>query len=401
MDAKRQNFSWPLLGSNFSFVFGDGLYRFALNWFLVASYGDAKVVGWLTSFGFVVYLLNDLYVGALLDRFNRKILLLGADAFGALGLVSLAWFVNPDKPQIWLLAILTFILNVDISFAYPAGRAIIPDVIKANRLAQFNAWASVAFSTGATVAPLVGGLLLQLKWVDLRTFLIGYGIMLMLTVLMNMFIKYQPEPNNQVHENIFTSMVEGYKYVVKRPRLFESMLITMWGNVFFESFLVAIPFLVQKVYGGTAAQYALMLTWSAVAGILAGIFLTRFPQFNNVRTLYWDFIVAGVLFIAATFVPVLWVLFVVEIAFGYARETFGVKIMTIRQTASEPEFIGRVFGISFMVTDLFVPFTTVIMGYVVGPLGRWILFILGAALIIGLIIIHQITKLRLAKFGEM
>jgi hypothetical protein len=41
------------------------------------------------------------------------------------------------------------------------------------------------------------------------------------------------------------------------------------------------------------------------------------------------------------------------------------------------------------------------MGYVVGPLGRWILFILGAALIIGLIIIHQITKLRLAKFGEM
>ena len=109
----------------FCISFGDGVYRFGLNWFLVSSYGNAQVLGWLTGFGFLVYLLNDVYVGSVLDRFNRKWVLLGADLFGAIGTLTLSMVINPAHPQLWLLFALTFILNVDVSFAYPAARAIL------------------------------------------------------------------------------------------------------------------------------------------------------------------------------------------------------------------------------------------------------------------------------------
>ena len=49
-ESKLAKFSFPLLASNFASVFGDGVYRFGLNWFLVSSYGNAQVLGWLTGF---------------------------------------------------------------------------------------------------------------------------------------------------------------------------------------------------------------------------------------------------------------------------------------------------------------------------------------------------------------
>ena len=44
-ESKLAKFSFPLLASNFASVFGDGVYRFGLNWFLVSSYGNAQVLG--------------------------------------------------------------------------------------------------------------------------------------------------------------------------------------------------------------------------------------------------------------------------------------------------------------------------------------------------------------------
>ena len=114
--SKLANFSLPLLVSNFASVFGDGVYRFGLNWFLVASYGNAEILGMLTGFGFIVYVINDIFVGSILDRFNRKKVLLAADLLGALGALGLSFLINPDKPQIWILFVLTFILNVDVSY---------------------------------------------------------------------------------------------------------------------------------------------------------------------------------------------------------------------------------------------------------------------------------------------
>lgn len=398
-DAKLANFSFPLLASNFASVFGDGVYRFGLNWFLVSSYGDAKILGWLTGFGFLVFLLNDIYVGAVLDRFNRKWVLLLADLFGAIGALGLALLIDPAQPQIWILFVLTFILNVDVSFAYPAARAILPDVIKATGLARFNAWASAAFSTGQAFGPLVGGLLLHLHWINLQNFLQLFGLMLLITVLFNLAIKYYPAPKeNETSEPFMTSLVSGYKYVMSQPKLFESMLLTMWSNFFFEGFIIAMPFLIQHNYHGNAEDYSMALTLAAIAGVVAGILLARWPRLNSMRTLYWDLTILGIAFILGTFVQQLWVFIVLVILDGFARATFVIKINTVRQQESAPAYLGRVFGISFFATDLFAPIITISFGYGVSELGEWTVFVLGAMLLIGILVIKLISRRHALRY---
>ncbi len=381
------NFSFPALASNFFSVFGEGVYRFGLNWFLVSTYGDARLLGWLTAFGFLVYLANDIYVGAVLDRFNRKHVLVLADLFGAAGLIILSIFLNPTDPQVWLLFMLTFIMNIDISYAYPAGRAILTDVIKKKALAKFNAWISAAFSAGQALGPLVGGLLLQMKWIDLRTFMLIYGGMVLMTALINMAIKAFPEEVTAEPEPFIQSLKSGFRYVYNQPVLFESVLLTVWSNACFEGFIVAMPFLIQESFHGSAGVYSTALTLAATAGILAGIVLAHFPQVNNLKTLYWDFYALGLVLVGAAFVNQLWALIAAIILNGYIRAAFVVKINTVRQQESAPAYLGRVFGVSFFATDACVPIVTVLLGYLVSQLGVTLLLWLGLSMLIGTLLI--------------
>ncbi|KAA8453989.1 MFS transporter [Weissella paramesenteroides] len=397
--SKLTNFSFPLLASNFASVFGDGVYRFGLNWFLVASYGNAEILGILTGFGFIVYVLNDIFVGSILDRFNRKKVLLIADLLGAIGALGLSFFIDPAKPQVWILFMLTFILNVDVSYSYPATRAILPDVIKEKSLAGFNAWASAAFSTGQAMGPLVGGLLLHFEWINLRTFLQILGIMLLVTVLFNLAIKYRPAPKEEPHiiEPFLQSLTAGFKYVQQSPKLFESMLLTIWTNFFFEGFILAMPYLIQHNYHGTATSYSTALTLAAIAGVFVSVILAKLPQYNTMSSMYRDFYLLGVAFLVATFFKYLWVFIVLVILYGFARSAFVIKINTVRQQASAPEYLGRVFGISFFATDLFSPIITVALGYGVSIMGEWTIFLLGALIIIGMLVIKVLSNYHARK----
>lgn len=395
---KLADFSWPVLISNFFSVFGEGVYRFGLNWFIVSTYGDARLLGWLTAFGFIVYLANDMYVGAVLDRFDRKKVLVVADLFGGIGLLVLSMFLNPNSPQLFILFALTFIMNVDISYAYPAGRAVLPDVIKSRSIPRFNAFVSAAFSAGQALGPLVGGVLLHLHWINLQSFMIIYGLMVILTAAVNMAIKNVPaEKEEKEPEPFIESLIDGYRYVARKPKLFESMLLTVWANFCFEGFIIAMPFLIQRVYGGSATDYSTALTVAAVSGIAAGLFLAHKPAWNKLRTIYWDFYILGVVFVIAAFVNTLWVLVIVIIVNGLMRASFVIKINTVRQEDSAPEYLGRVFGISFFATDLFVPVITISFGYAISAVGSWILLIIGIMLLAGFAVIRLYCRHREVK----
>ncbi|WP_417852627.1 MFS transporter [Weissella viridescens] len=393
---KLSNFSLPLLTSNFASVFGEGVYRFGLNWFLVSTYGNAQLLGWLTGFGFFVYLLNDMYVGAVLDRFNRKWVLVLSDLFGAIGMIILSLMINPANPQTWILFAITAVMYIDISYEYPAARAILPDVIKKSGLARFNAYVSAAFSAGQAMGPLVGGILLRMDWINLRSFMFLYGMLLLLTAGINLAIRTHPEVIDRVSEPFIQSLKNGFTYVWKMPKLFESMLITVWANFCFEAFIISMPFLVQKTYRGTANEYSLALTAAAVSGIVAGFLLAHYTRFNNLNTLYLDFYVLGFAFMIATFVNVIWALVIVIIMNGFVRSSFVIKVNTVRQEESSSEYLGRVFGISFFATDLFAPIVSITFGYSVSKLGVWTLLVIGIMMIVGMLAIKAVMRRRYA-----
>lgn len=160
------------------------------------------------------------------------------------------------------------------------------------------------------------------------------------------------------------------------------------------------PFLIQHSYHGTATDYSTALTLAAVAGIVAGLLFARLPHLNSLKTLYWDFYVLGVAFLLGTYVPTLWVFVILVILNGFARASFVIKINTVRQQDSAPEYLGRVFGISFFATDLFAPIITISFGYGVSEMGEWTVFLLGAMMLVGMFAIKKISRKHASKLAQ-
>ena len=80
-----------------------------------------------------------MFVGVLVDKYNPKILILLTNLLSALVNFGGAIFVNSNQPQTLLLIVTTFSLNIMLAINYPSVKALVPSVIKSNKIQRFNA----------------------------------------------------------------------------------------------------------------------------------------------------------------------------------------------------------------------------------------------------------------------
>jgi len=80
---------------------GSALVQFALVWYVTKQTGSATVLATATTAALVPNILLGPFVGALVDRWNRKLVMISADLVVALATVVLAMLFATGAIQIW------------------------------------------------------------------------------------------------------------------------------------------------------------------------------------------------------------------------------------------------------------------------------------------------------------
>ena len=118
---------------------GLSVYLIGLNWLIVEATGATKQLGIIQAVSGVAFIITDVFVGVLVDKYNPKILILLTNLLSALVNFGGAIFVNSNQPQTLLLIVTTFSLNIMLAINYPSVKALVPSVIKSNKIQRFNA----------------------------------------------------------------------------------------------------------------------------------------------------------------------------------------------------------------------------------------------------------------------
>ena len=139
MMNKSKKTYFPLVFSPFASQLGSAIYVLGLNWLIVRTTGNTKLLGLIEGLGGLAFLLGDFLVGLLVDQYNRKKVLIWTDVISALMCFISGFYINDQQPQIWLLVAITFILNLMLALNYPAAKAIAPEVVEKAHLQKFNA----------------------------------------------------------------------------------------------------------------------------------------------------------------------------------------------------------------------------------------------------------------------
>jgi DHA3 family tetracycline resistance protein-like MFS transporter len=114
---------------------GDSLYLVGIVWLALDLTGSKSLTGWLVGMNFAPALGLGLFAGAVIDRHDRRLMMIGADvirflAVGAIPLLAITHHLNAP-----ILGVLLIALATGTTFFNPAIKALIPEITPSAQLA--------------------------------------------------------------------------------------------------------------------------------------------------------------------------------------------------------------------------------------------------------------------------
>jgi MFS family permease len=237
--------------------------------------------------------------GVLIDRWERKRVMILADAGQALGSLLLMVSFLSGQFQLWHLYAVAFMQGVFAMFQGPAQDAVVTMLVPEARRDRANALRQMAFPLAGVIAPTLTGLLYPfvriqgIILIDMATFLVAVVIVLLAHIP-------NPEPSAEggaASGGFWHELRGGLQYVSERRALLWLILYFTAMNFLLNGPLgLTIPYIIRIT--GSESLTGLILSamnGGALAGAVA-IALRR-PQWPRVHIFLTGFLLTGVMFL--------------------------------------------------------------------------------------------------------
>lgn len=341
--------------------------RFALTLWVWELTGSATVLALVVFFSQLPRIFVTIVAGLIVDRFNRKHLMMLGDSIAALSTISIGILYLTGSLQIWhlyLAASLSGGFGKVQSLAYQTS---ISSMVPQLQLTRANSMNSAVHFGSSIFGPAIAGILypftglIGVLLVDLATF--GVAIAILLAVQIPQPILHQ----STELEPLLSKLTFGFREVWKQPSLRSLLLITVlfW---FFHDLGAAIynPMILART-GGSAQILASTTTAAGIGGVTGAIVLTIWggpgPQ-RRVHGMLSGFIGAGIAKIVFGWGQSFKVWVPAQFCSSLNFPLLGSSRTALWMEAIKPEIQGRVFAANSFVLES----VTAIAALVAGPL---------------------------------
>ncbi|HET7044424.1 MAG TPA: MFS transporter, partial [Gaiellaceae bacterium] len=199
------------LGSAFSLL--------ALPLLVLHLTGSARQLALATATGFLPYLLFGLPIGALVDRLNRKAIMIATDLGRALAVATVPLLATLGALHVWWIYVIAFAATT-LSIAFDAGQfAAVPALVGRAELVAANSRLLLGEQVAHVCGPLLAGALLavgvataNVLYADAASFLVSAGS---LALIRRPFGGAAPAAGG----SILADVREGVRYVLGEPLL--------------------------------------------------------------------------------------------------------------------------------------------------------------------------------------
>jgi len=373
-------------GQAFS-LFGSRLVQFSLVWWITETTGLASTLAFASIVAMLPQVLLGPFAGALVDRWNRKTVMMVSDSFIALVVVALAFLYGTGAVQLWHVFLAMFIRSLGGAFQWPAMQATTTLMVDKESLSRVAGMNQSLQGLAAIVAPPLGAFLMQvipiqiILLIDVATAVLAVGPLF--------FIKV-PQPIREVTEvlglkTVLSDMREGARFVWSWRGLRVIMGMSMIINFLMSPAFSLLPLVVTNHFDGGAVELGWLQSANGVGMIAGGLLLGAWGGFRKrIVTAMTSIIVSGVFIVAFSFMPpelfltAVGCVFVFAVFNAMANGTF----FSSMQAVIPPEMQGRVFTILMSLSGGMTPIGLAFAGPVSDSLGLFIWFRIGGIVLV-------------------
>ncbi len=365
-------FTAVAVGQFFS-ILGTGMMAMALTIWAWRVTGSATALALLGFFVFGPTVVFSPLAGALVDRWNRKLVMMLSDmASGVVTAVFLVLYFT-GLLRVWHLFVGATLAGAFQSFQFPAYSAAATLMLPKEHYGRAAALIGLAQSAGGVFAPIFAGAMIGvigvggIMAVDLLTMGLALGALLVVHVP-------QPEASatgRHVRGSLWRESLYGFGYILARPSLLGLQLVFLVGNLLssLAGTLVA-PMILARTQDNAMILGAVQSA-GAVGGVLGGLVLSVWGGFkrkiNGVMVGWAGSLLLGELLLGLGRGLYGWA------AGAFAGAIFGALINTSNQAIWQrkvpPHVQGRVFAARALIAQVAGPAAML----VAGPLADYVL----------------------------
>lgn len=363
---RYKNYRLYFAGQLISFT-GSWLHGVAYGWLVYSLTHSALWLGFITALSTLPVLLFSLYGGILVDKFDRKKLLMLTQSLSLLlafilGILTLTGLVNLAS-----LIIITFLSGLVNALDNPASQAFVTEIVEKDHLSSAIGLNSAIFNAGRVLGPAVAGFLIAMVGIG-SVFLINALSFLAILVSLH-FIKSAPfKPRKQ--EKAASALKGGLVYSFNHPLIGMLLLTAGVGAIFSFSQVTIMPVIAERVFDSGTEGLGLLLSSTGIGALIGSLIVSS--RFKKSRAKSY-IIFGNAIFLISTFIFT----FSTDIYFACISLIFSGFGLTIQfstiyatvQNLVKEEFRGRVSSLYVMIFVGFSPLGNLFIGSATNFLG--------------------------------
>lgn len=392
VSLKTRNFRLYFSGMCVSLI-GTWMQQIAMSWLVYQLTGSVLLLATVTFMAQIPILLVTPFMSVLVDRFDRRRLLITTQTLSAVQALLLAWLTLSGEIQVWHIMVLSLFIGCVNALDNPTRQAFYPSLVPKENLSNAIALNSAVINGSRLIGPAIGGVLIGLFGEGLCFLINGISYIGVLIALFMMQLQVK-ERNIQSHR-ITEDLREGFSYVTGNIPI-RALLLLMTGISFFGLPLTTfIPALVKDILSGGSEQLGLMLSCVGIGSFSAAIYLAaRKSVLGLGKVVTLAGVLLGIAIVAISFAQTVWLSALICIPIGFCIIANVASINTLLQTLSDEDKRGRVMGYLAMTFTGITPLGSMFLGFLESYIGlSHIILISGCACIISALIFEHYRPL--------
>lgn len=393
MNMKQQNWKRSFFtiwaGQAISLI-TSAVLQMAIIWYLTDTTGSAMVLSMATMVGFLPQAILGTIIGVWVDRWNRKLVMIGADLIVAAAGAALALVALTIELPIWVVMLVLFIRSIGTAFHTPALSAVTPLLVPEDQLTKCAGYTQSVQSVSYILSPAIGAYLYAAWELNEIIALDILGAIIAAITVSLVAIPKQITKDDSAKSNFFEEAKEGYRIFKQSKGLFALLWIGALYMFVFMPINALFPLMSMSYFGGTATHASIVEVVFAAGMLVGGLLLGIWGGFKNrAHSITFSIALMGIALFISGLLPVNgFVIFVLcSTLMGFSSPFYSGVQMALIQEKIEPEYLGRVFGLLGSIMSFAMPIGLIVSGIFADQIGINTWFMLSGVCVLGIAVL--------------
>ena len=364
--------------------------QMAIIFYITEKTGSAMVLSIASLIGFLPYAVLGPTIGVLVDRYNRKAIMIIADLIIAIVGAVLAFIALYIEIPIWMIMVVLFIRSVGTAFHSPALSAVTPLIVPESQLTKCAGYSQSLQSISYIISPAAAAFLYSIWELNMIIGIDIFGAIVASTTLAFIKIPKLDAEKQELNPSFIKDMKDGFYILKENKGLFTLLLMGTLYMFVYMPINALYPLISMEYFKGTPMHVSITEIAYASGMLIGGMILGLFGSYKKRIILITAsiFMMGASLTISGLLPPSDFVIFALCCAImGFSVPFYSGVQTALFQEKIKPEYLGRVFSLTGSIMSLAMPVGLILSGLFADRIGVNNWFLISGILIIVIAII--------------